>query len=258
MIILPDIHGRTFWKGAVAQKEANEKVIFLGDYLEPYSNYEPITHKDAYLNFLEILEYKKNHIDDCVLLLGNHDFACISDDMISCRHDYKNGKRNTKLFNDNMSLFRLIYVVKCGKKQTYMLSHAGVHYAWVDSVIDDFSNDPEDICKQINAYFDMPDNEKRKYERRCLNVVSKYRAGWMGGPFGSCIWADVREWEDKEVFPNTYQIFGHTQLSEGPIITDWFAELDCRCAFRLNTEKKCKNMKNRIEQITFENKDGKQ
>ena len=40
MIIIPDIHGRSFWKDAVKGRE-NEKIIFLGDYTDPYS-YEGI------------------------------------------------------------------------------------------------------------------------------------------------------------------------------------------------------------------------
>ena len=37
MIIIPDIHGRSFWKDAVKGRE-NEKIIFLGDYTDPYSH----------------------------------------------------------------------------------------------------------------------------------------------------------------------------------------------------------------------------
>ena len=43
MIIIPDTHCRTFWKDAVRKKGETEKVIFLGDYLEPYTEQEGIT-----------------------------------------------------------------------------------------------------------------------------------------------------------------------------------------------------------------------
>ena len=55
--------------------------------------------------------------------------------------------------------------------------------------------------------------------------------------FGSCIWADCREWaslSDDDMFDNVYQIFGHTQLMEEPVITERWANLDCRKAFRLD------------------------
>ena len=35
------------------------------------------------------------------------------------------------------------------------------------------------------------------------------------------------------VFDDIYQVFGHTQLVDEPIITDTFADLDCRRAFIL-------------------------
>ena len=35
MIIIPDIHGRTFWKKAVKGHE-NDEIVFLGDYNDPY------------------------------------------------------------------------------------------------------------------------------------------------------------------------------------------------------------------------------
>ena len=41
VLVIPDIHGRTYWKEATA-KYPNLPVIFLGDYLDPYS-YEGIT-----------------------------------------------------------------------------------------------------------------------------------------------------------------------------------------------------------------------
>ena len=55
---------------------------------------------------------------------------------------------------------------------------------------------------------------------------------------GSIVWADVREWINCQSFDeepaeyDAYQIFGHTQLVSDPIVTDKFACLDCRRAFR--------------------------
>lgn len=36
LLILPDIHGRVFWKEPCQNIEDYDKVIFLGDYLDPY------------------------------------------------------------------------------------------------------------------------------------------------------------------------------------------------------------------------------
>ena len=67
-IIIPDVHGRTFWREAVKGRE-NENIIFLGDYLDPYPS-EGITPEKAYRELLDIIDFKKEHIDNVVLLLG--------------------------------------------------------------------------------------------------------------------------------------------------------------------------------------------
>ena len=41
MIIIPDVHGRTFWRQAVNDYLGKEHILFLGDYLDPYA-YEGI------------------------------------------------------------------------------------------------------------------------------------------------------------------------------------------------------------------------
>jgi hypothetical protein len=39
ILAIPDVHGRIFWKGPVKKyMAAVDKVIFLGDYLDPYEN----------------------------------------------------------------------------------------------------------------------------------------------------------------------------------------------------------------------------
>ena len=37
-IIIPDIHGRDFWRWVVAHRKEEETVVFLGDYLDPYED----------------------------------------------------------------------------------------------------------------------------------------------------------------------------------------------------------------------------
>lgn len=233
MIIIPDIHGRTFWKDAVSKEGETEKVIFLGDYLEPYTDQEGITHEDAYKNFLEIIEYKKAHMDDCILLLGNHDFACIDRSMISCRHDYFNEERNRNIFHDNMELFDIAHYILIGDIK-YVFTHSGIHKKWYEEIYKTVSDKDVEMCTLLNTMF------HRNYEDLIpyLSMYSRYR-GFSYYTFGSCVWADCREWaslSDDDMFDNVYQIFGHTQLMEEPVITERWANLDCRKAFRLDEE----------------------
>lgn len=69
--ICSDCHGRQFWKDVIPRKDEFEKIIFLGDYLDPYG-FEGVSNLNALDNFKEILEFKKENIDKVVLLIGNH------------------------------------------------------------------------------------------------------------------------------------------------------------------------------------------
>ena len=130
MIILPDIHGRTFWKDAVKGHEEDE-IIFLGDYLDPYFE-EDISCVDALDNFKEIIEFKKAHKNNVVLLLGNHDGHYFINDIItSTRRDYFNAREIGSLFFDNRELFQLCYEKNIGGKRV-LFSHAGILRDWAN------------------------------------------------------------------------------------------------------------------------------
>ena len=78
ILVIPDVHGRPFWKDAVEKhSEDCEKIVFLGDYLDPYP-WEWITRKMTIENFKEIIKYKKDNQEKVVLLLGNHDRLAVA------------------------------------------------------------------------------------------------------------------------------------------------------------------------------------
>ena len=77
ILVIPDIHGRLFWLDKTKDISDYDKVIFLGDYLDPYKD-ENITVKDAIENFKKIIQFKKDNLDKVVLLLGNHDLPYYS------------------------------------------------------------------------------------------------------------------------------------------------------------------------------------
>ena len=48
-IVIPDVHGRDFWRDVVSEYLASDvKFIFLGDYLDPYE-YEEIDNEQTYI-----------------------------------------------------------------------------------------------------------------------------------------------------------------------------------------------------------------
>ena len=76
ILIIPDLHGRTFWKESCYNWEG--KIIFLGDYHDPYGEYvdgEP-DKAESLINLKELVAFVENRrkISDVICLLGNHKF----------------------------------------------------------------------------------------------------------------------------------------------------------------------------------------
>ena len=65
IIIIPDVHGRKFWRRAI--EEEADKIIFLGDYGDPYGS-EEISHKDALMELEDIIQFQENNPNKVVLL----------------------------------------------------------------------------------------------------------------------------------------------------------------------------------------------
>lgn len=226
VLVIPDDHGRGFWREFVKGHE-NEMIVFLGDYVDPYPH-ENISEEEALANLLDIIEFKKEHKDNVILLLGNHDCSYrYNTSLCNCRYAKRLAADFRRAFNDNKELFQLAFECKvCGKE--YIFSHAGVPDNWISNI--------EAECYRIQGETNV-EFLNRLYKNEIWQLLDylRYIAHIRGGfdPWGSCIWCDVREWlrKDTLVNSNVYQVFGHTQLKEEPIITDKIACLDCRRGF---------------------------
>lgn len=208
ILIIPDAHGRKFWRKALEIIDEVDKVIFLGDYLDPYD----VSEEECLIEFKEIIEFKLKYPDKVILLIGNHDCEYIWPTLFSrtCRYCYSIEKEAQELFlKVDLSL---VY-----EEDKYLFSHAGVLKEWLD-----FAN--LTIENLINNLYDP----------LVLKMVSWLRGGLYRYP--SCVWCDVREFKSELPY---YQIFGHTQLIK-EYITDEFACLDARKCFLLkNGELSC-------------------
>lgn len=262
ILIIPDIHHRTFWKDCVKKIDEVDKVVFLGDYLDPYS-FEGNNVMDmdkGFENLKEIVKLKTDASDKVILLLGNHDLHYISSAIYSGRYDNINGLRNSEYFLENLDKFDLVYECEIDGKR-YFFSHAGVKYNWVNEYYKGIglSEKPKEVLPSADIFNTIihnvkvdADNSNRKLivgideasDRRfysfmnALDVVSYYRGGMDS--YGSMIWADVREYitsknEAKQEFLDTYQIFSHTYM-RSPIITPVWACLDVQEGFILDNE----------------------
>lgn len=218
VLIIPDVHGRTFWHYAKNHVDKYDKIIFLGDYLDPYS-YEGVTEEQALNEFKDIIQFKKDNMDKVELLIGNH---CCPYIWITpgyhCRHDYERENEIHQLFTNNYKLFRTAYVI-----DKYLFSHAGIYQEWLDEIgikLEDF------LYSDISFWDD---------KSQFLDYVSENRGGRDN--VSSCVWADISDMYDNTLLKGYYHIFGHTQL-QNPLINniECWACLDCRKPFVLNLE----------------------
>lgn len=229
MIVIPDVHGRTFWKEAVKNRKPRETVVFLGDYLDPYPN-ENLPWEQVWGTFNEIIEYKKKHPKTTILLFGNHDFRYIYGYGCAPRHDYFHERQIRELFQKNKNLFQIAYKKKIGKKD-FIFSHAGIHKRWIEDWFGKSVTKKNVVDYLNNLYFldsdIFPD---------ALDQVSAYRGGWES--YGSILWADIQEWfRSSENHYGDVQVFAHTQLRDTPInINDTFYDLDVRRGFRIDDD----------------------
>ena len=228
ILIIPDIHGRTFWKSAVESGDY-EKIVFLGDYTDPYEM-EGITNRDALKNFKSIIAFKQQNPEKVVLLLGNHDLHYYSGYYYELtggvRYDPVSAVVLQRIFAKYHSFFQLAWETDWGNKH-YLFSHAGVTQSWLKRNLE-LIRKPD--ARHLNRLLHSNDGLES------LSQVGKMR--WGNYPSGSMVWADIVELLESKPLPDTYQIVSHTMQMDGPIITDKVACLDCRAGFSLNKKGK--------------------
>ena len=229
IVIIPDVHGRRFWRSAVSLA-GDDPIVFLGDYLDPYPQ-EYIYPDDAFEEFVEILLFKEQHPERVTLLLGNHDLHYLDSRFRGSRFDDRNAFRNKTLFLTNIKLFDMGIAFE-GDSRQYLLTHAGVlRYWWAEYYGLEKEPTAFDIAAKLNN--GLHDALGQKMLFSSLDEVSRYRGG--GALYGSPVWADINEHSDKSFeFDGIYQIFGHTKRFTGPLITPFWACLDCSKAFSLD------------------------
>lgn len=259
IIIIPDVHGRTFWKEAVYKYRNVEGVhiVFLGDYLDAYKDIDGIEAEDAIANFEEIIDVARDS-NNITLLIGNHDlhywpiyltcWGCRRYDM------YKNDISN--MFLSNKDLFKVAFETYINGKQ-YLFTHAGVVKFWYEWVTGKLNRGTEVDPYYYKDMWGLSDEDvklldfelnaeglnsliEHKQGQIILGMVSRERGGYER--YGSCLWADIHEhlwaWEkfDKD---KLYQIFSHSfgyPTLDEYLIADDIAMLDCRKTFVLDCE----------------------
>lgn len=228
ILIIPDVHARSFWKQAIEEKlNEVDKVILLGDYVDPYPE-EGFTRKNAIATLEEVIKLKQENPDKVILLLGNHCMQYVNRRFDTrSRFDSSNAYKIMEIFKSHRSLFKLAHEETIANKR-FLFTHAGLMMTWYErfkDLIGDLTVD------NLNHLTETPGGVD------ALADYSSYR-GMFGSTTGSIVWSDIREKfgyeEDANADGFDFQIFGHTQLHENPIVTDTWACLDCRRAFILD------------------------
>lgn len=230
MLIIPDIHGRDFWKIPVKRFLGKEHIIVLGDYLDPYED-EGISPQEAFLNFKEIVALKREYPDCFSLLLGNHDLHYMSKDLFGSRYDYASASIIKKFINDNSSVFELAHLFETGEKK-YLFTHAGLRKGWIKKHAIIFEDDAiTTVAEMLNNLW-----HDTTFHQILFSMLSDIPfSRWGYSKYGSPIWNDIDDMaSDLDEFPGWYQVFGHSQQESEPVIREHFACLDCRRAFILN------------------------
>lgn len=229
--VVPDVHGREFWHD-VEKLEDYEKIIFLGDYVDPYPH-EGVATSKGLSCLKEVIEFARQH-ENVVLLMGNHDSTYMIGTLLcECRTDYENFQEIAKVFHDNKDLFKLAYYMET-ENGPVIFTHAGLFADWlednelpteagkelVDKLNEKFSELIGKITDDIGDIIDKKGEHipcKKDPFLKALGTVSFYRGGWTA--HGSCIWSDIREQLDLEgKLENVFQVVGHTMLEPGVIV----------------------------------------
>ena len=237
ILIVPDVHGRDFWKAVLPYTDV--PVIFLGDYVAPYTKYEPITDEQAIEMFKEILDFRRENPDRVTLLLGNHDCSySIGIRMCDNRVDNRHYETIRKLFWDKKNAFQLTDSILINGKQ-FIFSHAGYTTQWVRDARELFMRD--DIDKVLEDW-DYLNRMNKSHSNLLYTYLQDRSITYRGGSsdYGSPIWADFQEHikENVKLLTDKIQIFGHSWCKV-PIHDkaeyEWYM-LDCKEVFYIDDQ----------------------
>lgn len=155
-VVFGDIHGSTLWK-PILDYESPDKVIFLGDYFDPYDGNLIPGMVDNFIGDLKsqyhgIVRLKHDMGDNCVLLIGNHDYH-----YMGFNHEHWS-RYSVKTYKDVHNILGSLYEdgdLKFAHQitlknedmsdRTILFTHAGVSTYWLTEIagksIEDLSAD---------------------------------------------------------------------------------------------------------------------
>ena len=194
ILVIPDIHGRTFWKEATDQY-SDLPVVFLGDYLDPYA-YEQITPEEALSNFKDILAFKQANMERVTLLIGNHEIHYLDTAYHFSRKDTLHAENIHQMLLSLLHLFSIASYTEMGGK-TFLFTHAGLVESWWKKHFPDTPIGAKSICDALNGKI-KDEKILGAFIDDALMDVGKRRGGEAEA--GSCMWADLTERKVKDIY----------------------------------------------------------
>jgi hypothetical protein len=196
IIALGDTHGRTYWN-YIADNETFDQLVFIGDY---FDSVEGITPEEQVQNFKDILAYKKQNMDNVILLIGNHDYHYLeSITNIYSGHQAEYATIINALL-ENAIMQGLMQM--CFLSNNYLFTHAGITKTWANENHISFDS----IEFEINNLFKAnPNKFQFKKEENCNQTGND--------SYQSPIWVRPNSLI-KDGIKGFIQIVGHTPKAE--------------------------------------------
>lgn len=208
IIAVGDTHGRDTWKKILEKEKSFDKWVFIGDYFDTHYD---ISVDQQIQNFKEILEFKKNNMDQVVLLLGNHDFHYLNE-----AQEKYSGFQAFKYVDINEILQPAVksgLVQMCFTHGKYIFTHAGVTKTWA-------------LVNKIRTnHLEEDINNKLHEDAAAFRFTMGYNYSQTGNDVTqSPIWVRIPSlFEDH--LPDVKYVIGHT-TQETLVITEGIIAID--------------------------------
>lgn len=209
-LIIPDVHGKEFWRYAEKHIEEYDHIIFLGDYLDAWDS-EGITNPMMLYNLKEIIRFRELEFEKIILLWGNHELSYFDSTFLCSGYRPTMANEARMILMENRKYFQIAYQFK-----DLLFTHAGITNGWYKEHKDLITElTPEDefdtsewLAIALNRMFDS------KYFRNYAET-GHIRGGYY--KYGSHVLADMQETATGGTLHEFHQIVGHTpQESKQP------------------------------------------
>lgn len=117
--------GASFGRSLSKYMDAVDRVVFLGDYLDPYEGEDGVA-EDIYENMMEIIALKQRNMEKVVLLKGNHDQHYASERFMELAGGTRMDEQNWEMYHQTFTaygdLFQIAHFELVGDVP-YVFSH---------------------------------------------------------------------------------------------------------------------------------------